>query len=173
MTKEPKFPLHKAHIDPFQQHPLLVLGQGKSGGTGTQLFVYTRFFRRRQHKLLSVFLYPPANSPLQKRISSAVAHLMVGFVLHILPVHLHHSVPGTQPAQVSRRTGLHFPDELSAFVALAVQVKAIPAIPFGQETESGSQLALHPPSASIDEGGKTGQKSLRRIHRCLLQAPGS
>lgn len=90
---------------------------------------------------------------------------MVGFVLHILPVHLHHSVPWSQPGQVSRGAGLHFADELSAFIPLTVQVKAIAALSFGQETDPGSQLALHP-SASID--GKQVSQSLRRINRCLL-----
>lgn len=74
---------------------------------------------------------------------------MVAFVLHILPVHLHHPVSWSQSAQVGRGAGLHFADELAAFIPLTVQVKPIAALPFGQETEPGSQLALHP-SASID-----------------------
>lgn len=74
---------------------------------------------------------------------------MVGFALHILPVHLHYSVPWPQAGLVSRGAWLHFADELSAFIPLTVQVKAIAALPLGQETDPGSQLALHP-SASKD-----------------------
>ncbi len=74
---------------------------------------------------------------------------MVGFNLHILPVHLHHPVSWSEPGQVSRGAGLHFADELSPFVPLTVQVKPIAVLSFVQETEPGSQLALHP-SASID-----------------------
>lgn len=77
---------------------------------------------------------------------------MVAFVLHILPVHLHHPVSRSQPAQVRRGAGLHFADELSSFIPLPVQVEPIPALSFGQETESGSQLALHPSHAN--RGGK-------------------
>lgn len=73
----------------------------------------------------------------------AVTHLIVAFVLHILPVHLHQSVSVAQPGKVSRGVGLHFSDELSASVALPVQVEPIAALPYGQEAEPGSQLALH------------------------------
>ena len=75
---------------------------------------------------------------------------MVVFLLHILPVHLHHPVPRSQPGQVRRGAGLHFADELPAPIPLSVQVKPISALSFGQETEPGSQLAIHP-SASISE----------------------
>lgn len=74
---------------------------------------------------------------------------MVCFHLHILPVHLHQSVSWSQPGHLSRGAGLHFADKLSAFVPLTVQVKSISALTFGQETEPGSELVLHP-SASID-----------------------
>lgn len=75
---------------------------------------------------------------------------MVAFVLHILPVHLHHPVSWSQPGQIRRGAGLHFADELSAFIPLTVQVKPIAALSLGQETEPGSQLALHP-SASKEQ----------------------
>lgn len=68
---------------------------------------------------------------------------MVGFVFHILPVHLHHPVSWSQSAHVSRGAWLHFADELSAFIPLTMQVEPIAALSFGQETEPGSQLALH------------------------------
>lgn len=70
-------------------------------------------------------------------------HLVVGFILNVLAVNLHNTVSGQQAAVISRRAGLYFADELAAFVALAVQVKAVAAIPFGEETEPGSQLGLH------------------------------
>lgn len=90
-----------------------------------------------------------------------MTHLLMGFVLNILPVHLHHPVPWPQPGHVSRGAGLHFADERSAFIP---QVKPI-ALYFGQETEPRSQLTLHP-SQSI---GESRSMRLRRINRCFLQ----
>lgn len=78
-----------------------------------------------------VYLHPP------------FTHLVVGFVLHVLAVHLHYPVSRQQATVISRRAGLHFADELATFVALAVKVKTIAAIPFGEETEPGSQVGLH------------------------------
>lgn len=84
-------------------------------------------------------------------LSPSFTHLVVGFVLHVLAVHLHHPVPGPQAAVISRRTGLHLADKLAAFVALTVQVEAIAAISFGEETEPGSQLGLHSPRQAGQE----------------------
>jgi len=86
----------------------------------------------------------------------AITYLMVGFFLHILTVHLHQPVFWSQPALVSRGARLHFADELSASVPLAVQVEAIAALSSGQETEPGSELALHP-GASTGGGREAGE----------------
>lgn len=76
---------------------------------------------------------------------------MVWFLLHILPVHLHHPVSWSQPGEISRGARLHFADELSTFVPFTVQVKAIAALSYGEETEPGSQLTLHPGAVNTEE----------------------
>lgn len=88
---------------------------------------------------------------------------MVGFVLHILPVHLHHPVSRSQPRQVSRGAGLHFADELTAFIPLTVQVKPIAALSFGQVTDPGSQLTLHPSASIVGKQVKVSQENKQVI----------
>lgn len=81
------------------------------------------------------------------------------FVLHILTVHLHHPVSWSQPAQLGAGAGLHFADELSASVPLALQVKPVSARPFRQETQPRSQLTLHRRASKEGRGRISGQST--------------
>lgn len=83
---------------------------------------------------------------------------MMGSVLHILPVHLHHPVSRSEPGQVRGGAGLHFADKLPTSVPLTVQVKAITKFSLNQKAESGSQLDLH-------REGESGSKCLGGINR--------
>lgn len=84
-------------------------------------------------------------------------------MLHIVPVHLHQPVSGSESGQLGRGAGLHLPDELSASVLLSVQVEAIPALCSHQETEPGSsELQLH-----VKESEQLG--SVREVAGSLIQ----
>lgn len=108
--------------------------------------------------IISVFIHYKKPGAVG-HFADSVHHLVVAFVLHIFPVHLHHTVPWSQPGHVSRGAGLHFADVLPASVALTVQVKAIAAVAFSQETEPWSHLALHPSTSIQIKQVKVSQES--------------
>lgn len=68
--------------------------------------------------------------------------LMVRFLLHVLSVHLHHSVPRAQSGQLRRRPRLDPADELCPAASLPMQVEPVTAVAFGQVAEPRAQIPL-------------------------------
>lgn len=133
---------------------LLLLRTGKKAGlTGTELIVYPS-------ESLSwpiCFFYHESTNVKKISIYLTITYFIVFFVLHVLTVHLHHPVSWSQPAQLGAGAGLHFADELSASVPLALQVKPVSARPFRQETQPRSQLTLHRRASKEGRGRISGQ----------------
>lgn len=62
--------------------------------------------------------------------------------LHVLSVHLHHPVAGSETGQVSGGARLDLADVLRSSVALAVQMKSVSTISFSQITQPWTELPL-------------------------------
>ena len=82
---------------------------------------------------------PPHPSPLP---IPGAPDLVVRFLLHVEPIHLHDSIPSAQPRRFGGGTGLHFADELPALALLAVQVEAVAVLPFQHMAQPRFQLVL-------------------------------
>ena len=92
----------------------------------------------------------------------------MGLPLHVLSVHLHHSVARPQPRQLGARPGLDPSDPLAAPGPLAPQVEAEAPVrvgpPPGEEAEPGP--VLHPGS---EERGWSGPLVvLRNLFEILI-----
>lgn len=69
-------------------------------------------------------------------------YLLMRLSLHVLSVHLHHSVAGLETGQVRGGSRLDLADVLRSSVAFTVQMKSVPAVSFSQITEPWTQLPL-------------------------------